>query len=141
MKALLDLNVVLDVFLLRQPWLLEAGAIWEANRAGRISAYLSSASMPTIFYLVRKQLDQAHARIAIDECLRSLAIAPVGRSTLELALVGPGTDFEDNLQIACALEAGLDAIVTRDPKGFAGSSVAVLTPADLLARISKAPHA
>jgi predicted nucleic acid-binding protein len=141
MNALLDVNVVLDMFLLRQPWLAEAGAIWEANRAGRITAYLSSASMPTIFYVIRKQLDQAHARIAVAESLRSLTILPVGRTTLELALVGTGTDFEDNLQIACAVEAGLDAIVTRDLKGFAGSTVAVLTPAELLARISKAPHA
>ena len=39
------------------------------------------------------------------------------------------------------MEAGLDAIVTRDLKGFVGSTVAVMTPADLLARISKAPHA
>ena len=53
----------------------------------------------------------------------------------------PGSDFEDNLQIAFAMEAGLDAIVTRDLKGFVGSPVAVMTPAELLARISKAPHA
>ena len=53
----------------------------------------------------------------------------------------PGSDFEDNLQTACAMEAGLDAIVTRDLKGFIGSTVAPMTPADLLAQISKAPHA
>jgi hypothetical protein len=47
----------------------------------------------------------------------------------------PGNDFEDNVQIACAVIAGLDAIVTRDPKGFAGSPVLVLTPAELLARL------
>ncbi len=48
-----------------------------------------------------------------------------------------GADFEDNLQIACAVEARLDAIVTRDTKGFAGSPVPALSPAELLARIMR----
>lgn len=137
MNALLDLNVVLDIFLLRQPWLAEAGAIWEANGAGTITAYLSSASMPTIFYVIRKQMDQAHARMAVEDCLRSLAIVPVGRTTLELALVGPGPDFEDNLQIACAVQARLEAIITRDPAGFTSSPIPVLTPSQLVAHLSK----
>ena len=41
-------------------------------------------------------------------------------STLRLAASGPGIDFEDNLQIASAVETGLDAIVTRDPKAMTG---------------------
>jgi len=35
----------------------------------------------------------------------------------------------------------LDAIVTRNPKDFAGSPVPVLTPAELLALVPKAPDA
>jgi len=56
-----------------------------------------------------------------------------------MATTLPGSDFEDNLQIACAVEARLDAIVTRNPKDFAGSPVPVLTPAELLALLAKAP--
>jgi len=44
---------------------------------------------------------------------------------------------EDNLHIACAVEARLEAIVTRNPKDFAGSPVPVLTPAELLALLLK----
>jgi len=46
-----------------------------------------------------------------------------------------GSDLEDNVSMACALAAGLDAIVTRDPKGFAGSPIPVLSPTELLARL------
>ncbi|MFI5461311.1 MAG: hypothetical protein ACHRXM_38400 [Isosphaerales bacterium] len=53
----------------------------------------------------------------------------------------PGSDFEGNLHIACAVEARLDAIVTRNPKDFAGSSVPVLTPAELLPLLRKATDA
>ncbi|GEM_PF-5993728 len=41
------------------------------------------------------------------------------------------SDFEDNLQIACAIEAQLDAIVTRDPAGFAQSPIPAMTPVEL----------
>jgi hypothetical protein len=39
------------------------------------------------------------------------------------------------VQIGCAVEAGLDAIVTRDPRGFAGSPIPALSAADLLSRL------
>ncbi len=58
-----------------------------------------------------------------------------------MATTFPGSDFEDNLQIACAVEATLDAIVTRNPKDFARSPVMILTPAELLALLAKAPDA
>ena len=58
---------------------------------------------------------------------------------LDVAERWDGIDFEDNLQIACAVEATLDAIVTRNPKDFAGSPVPVLTPAELPVLLAKAP--
>jgi hypothetical protein len=48
--------------------------------------------------------------------------------------------MEDNVCVACAMNASLDAIVTRNPKDFAGSRIPILTPADLLAQLAKAPE-
>ncbi len=135
MKVLFDTNVVLDVLLVRQPWYPEAAQVWDANQQGQITAAFAAFSLPTIFYLVRRQADLQRAHDSLTICLKSLDIVPVLRSTLELAHALPGNDFEDNLQIACALEAKLDAIVTRDPNGFSGAPVTVLTPAELLARL------
>jgi hypothetical protein len=39
------------------------------------------------------------------------------------------------------VEARLDAIVTRNRKDFAGAPIPVLTPAELLALLAKAPDA
>ena len=128
MTVLLDLVVVLDAFLEREPWRAEADEIWDANRDGRIDAWMSAAALPTLFYVVRRQADLSRAHVAVANCLRSLEIVPVDRTTLEMATTLPGSDFEDNLQIACAVEARLDAIVTRNPKDFAGSPVLILTP-------------
>ena len=123
MTVLLDLNVVLDVFLARTQWLAEAAAILDANSDRRITAYLSASSLPTLFYIVRRNADQARALQVIAESLDSFEIVAVDRSALEQAFSFPGSDFEDNLQIACAVAARLDGIITRDVKGFAGSPV------------------
>jgi hypothetical protein len=70
-----------------------------------------------------------------------LAIVPVDVSSLRLAAMGPGGDFEDNLQVASAVEPKLDAIVTRNPKDLAGFPLPVLTPTEFLAKLPKTPDA
>jgi hypothetical protein len=78
---------------------------------------------------------------AVGACLDQLYILPVGVHELLAATAGAGNDFEDNLQVACAVIARLDAIITRDPKGFAGSPVSALAPTELLAQIPKGEDA
>lgn len=140
-KALFDVNVVLDVFLARAPWVAESAAVLAANQRGEVIGHVSAVSLPTIYYIVRRNADLAKAHQVVTECLASFEIVPVDRTTLELALRLPGPDFEDNLQIACAVLFNLDFIVSRDPKGFAASTVPTLSPADFLERLVKAPEA
>ncbi len=62
-------------------------------------------------------------------------ICSIDRTVLEQALLLIGNDFEDNVQIVAAMQAGLDAIVTRNPDDFAHAPIAVHTPAALLAQL------
>ena len=75
------------------------------------------------------------ARAAVHICLDAFEICAVDRPILEHAYDLAGMDFEDDLQIACAHFASLDAIVTRDTTGFSGSSISIATPGELLARL------
>jgi predicted nucleic acid-binding protein len=138
MKVLLDVNIVLDVLLNRAPWVADSAATWDAHRAGDIVAHVAAFAVPTVFYVMRRHSDLQRAHEGVRICLESLEIAPVSRSTLELARRQTGSDYEDNLQIAAAEEAGLEAIVSRDPAGFAHSPIPVLTPAELLQRLAAA---
>jgi predicted nucleic acid-binding protein len=137
-KVLQDLSVTLDLLLNRPPWAADASVIWNAHVNGQLQLFLAAFPLPTLFYIVRRQADLATAHDAVQVCLATLEIAPVDRTTLENARTLPGSDFEDNLQIACAIQIGADAIVTRDPKGFGGSPIPLLSPADLRAQISGA---
>jgi len=139
MNVLLDINVVLDVFLNRSEFLADSAAVVQANHEGRLIAHVSAASLPTIFYIVRRNAGLERARLVVIECLNSFHIVPVARSTLELACTLPAPDFEDNLQMACGIEAQMDALVTRDPTGYPSSSVPVMLPAQAMAQLAPKP--
>jgi predicted nucleic acid-binding protein len=138
-RILLDLNVLLDFFQNRAPWDADAAAILRANQAGHLSAYISAASLPTLYYVLEKAVDRQTALRAVRACLDDLGIIPIDGATLELAYAQAGADFEDNLQIACALTAKLDAIVTRDLAGFAASPIPIVDPTTFAARLVTPP--
>jgi len=81
-------------------------------------------------------MDLARARQAVQVCLEAFEIVPVDRAALERAQQLSASDFEDNVQIACAEAGQLDAIVTRDALSFAASPVAILSPAECRQRLT-----
>jgi hypothetical protein len=44
-------------------------------------------------------------------------------------------DFEDNLQIACAITDFMQGIVTRNPADFGASPIRIYTPGEFLAAL------
>lgn len=137
MRILLDTNVVLDVLLRRDPWQAEASTLWRAVDDGQVTAYVTATTLTDIFFVARKLTDTVRARQSVQVCLDAFNVGTVDRAVLERAQALSGADFEDNVQIACAEAAGLEAIVTRNPSDFEGSPMSVLSPAECLARLHK----
>lgn len=132
-QFLLDTNVLLDLLLNRVPWAADAAVLWDAHRQGQIKLWIAAFSLPTIFYIVRKQAGIPAARTAVQACLTTIDIAPTDQSTLVAAEALAGSDFEDDAQIATAVQLGVDGIITRDPRGFVASPIPVVTPSDAVA--------
>jgi hypothetical protein len=65
-----------------------------------------------------------------------MMICPVNKTVLEIAFTSGLEDFEDAVQIACASDQRLEAIVTRDLDGFYSSFVPVISPSQLLEQLS-----
>jgi predicted nucleic acid-binding protein len=130
-RVLLDTNVALDLFLEREPWFTQARPLWDAREAGQLIACLSASALTDVYYISRKQVDVERAKQVVEVCLHGFEIIPVDLAVLQTALTLPGNDFEDNVQIACALARGIDLIVTRDIQGFQHSSVPAIEPASI----------
>ena len=137
-RALLDTNIVLDWLLNRKPWADEARPLWDARDAGRVIGYLPASVLTDIFYIVRRQAGIPEAFAAIDRVLVAFGLFAVDEPLLRQARALPGNDFEDNVQIACATNADLDLIITRNPADFQASPVTVIEPPEITTFLNRA---
>lgn len=137
MRVLVDTNIVLDFLLQREPFFQEAKLLFQAIASGQVVGYITATTITDIFYISQKQTKNIEqARQAVSLVLTVMEICPVNRIVLELAFDSGLTDFEDAVQIQCAVAQRLDAILTRDKKGFLESSVPVLSITTLLQQLS-----
>lgn len=132
MRVLIDTNIILDYLLQREPFFQNANLLFQAINSGRIVAYVTATTLTDIFYIARRHTGSIEqARQATFEILTAMAICPVNRAVLESAFASAIPDFEDAVQIACAISQGLDAIVTRDAT-FSSMLISVSTVEEVL---------
>ena len=137
MRVLVDTNIVQDALLEREPFVSDARALLEASRSQQIQGYVTATTLTNIFYIVRRQtrnLDRA--RQAISLTLALMEVCPVNRDILEAAFASNLRDFEDAVQLACAMASSLDAIITRNAQDFAGVTLPILSASELLESLS-----
>ena len=135
MRALLDTDVILDLFLERATFADDAAVLWEANEQGRYQAYVSAMTPVNLFYVARKLKGAASARQAVMEILAALRVCPLDLVVLQSALTLPFADYEDAVQHASATGSQLDAIVTRNVKDYAAATLPVFSPADFVKQL------
>jgi predicted nucleic acid-binding protein len=136
MKILFDTNIVLDVLTNRKPWVVDSYKLWQANDNGLVKGYVTASSMTDIYYIIRRLSNHQTALEAVLTCLEAFEIIAVDKVALQQASELSGKDFEDNLQAVCANVAGLDVIVTRDPAGFSDVQISVLSPDNVIQRLT-----
>ena len=135
-RALVDINVILDILLDRKPHVQASGRLWAAIEKGRAEGLLAAHGVTTLHYLLRRERGAAVARRAMEDILRVLKVAPVDGEVIHRALALAWTDFGDAVSAAAAEAAQCDALITGDPRGFPNSPVPVLTPEAATARLA-----
>ncbi len=135
MKVLLDTNVVLDFLLEREPFASDAMKIIAAIERGQIEGYLCPTSVTTLHYLIARASSVKKADGTIRKLLKLFRISRIDRTILLEATEKNGVDYEDSVIYTSALHSAVDAIVTRDKKGFKRSTVPTFTPAEFLVKL------
>ncbi|CAN5172046.1 PIN domain nuclease [soil metagenome] len=136
MKLFIDMNVVLDVLARREPWFAHSAAVLSLVDHGKAEGFIAAHTVTTLDYLLSKYHGREKAAAAFVDLLGLVRAANVGHDTLLKALSLQWSDLEDAVQAVCALQIGVDYLVTRDPRGFQTVSVPVATPSELLAILS-----
>lgn len=132
MKILFDTNVILDVMLLREPYLKSSALLVAEIERKNLEGFLCSTTITTIHYLVEKVKGRKTALTQVENLLKIFDVTQVDKICLESALKSKFTDFEDAVLNESASRAGLDGIVTRNDKDFKYSKLTVYNPEELL---------
>jgi predicted nucleic acid-binding protein len=134
--VLIDLNLILDVLQRREPFYLTSAHILAHAEMGLIKGYVAAHTLTTLFYLIARDQSPDVARISLTDLLQFLTVAPVDQLTIEQALNLPYRDFEDAVQMMCAVQVGASYLVTRNVPGYQAGPLPALQPAELLALLN-----
>lgn len=138
MKLLLDSDVLLDVALNREPFVEQSGPVvgWCQLTAG--SAVVAWHSISNLYYMLRPARGDANARRFLSDLLTFAEVASGGTSAIRAALGMRTNDFEDAMQIAAAISADVQFIITRNTNHFRGALIPALMPSDFSHRFLEA---
>ena len=140
MRVLFDTNIILDVLLGRAPHVAPATVLLDRVAAKTLDGLLGATTMTTIHYLATKAVGTRTAQGHIRTLLGLFEVAPVTRAVLTDALDLDLADYEDAVLHEAARHAGAEAIVTRDPKGFAAARLKLYAPDELVRFLAAAPE-
>ena len=133
-KALIDTNVVIDFFLIREPFYKIAESIFRKISNEKVEGYISASAVTDIFYLLQKAKGNLEATNCILKLINTIEVLGVDKQTIKNALLLNETDFEDAVQMQVAIENEMDVIITRNTKDFQNTKqIKVLTPKEFIA--------
>jgi predicted nucleic acid-binding protein len=133
MKVLLDTNILLDVLAQREPFYADSARVWTLAETGKIAGFVSTLSLPNLFYLLRRGKGQKPARKTMSLLRDIFGLVPLDDQIIHQAIDSDMEDFEDAIQFYSAIRAGAAILVTRNPGDFHGEGVAIQTPTEFLA--------
>lgn len=132
MKLLLDTNILLDIALKRQPFVVQAAQVLTTAQHQKFPLYMTATTITDLFYIVRKAKGKDIALAFIEDLLQYVDVAAVDKAVIMRALKLGLTDFEDAVQVGAAEQAGIDIIITRNESDFKDAAIRALNPGDFL---------
>lgn len=137
MRALIDSDVLLDAALERPEFVADSVAVlaWAEQQPG--TGWIAWHSLSNVYYVGRSLRGDEAIRDFLREILGFLEVPATDHVGARQALTLPLVDFEDALQVASALSARADLIVTRNTADYRRSPVPALAPAAFLHRLRR----
>jgi predicted nucleic acid-binding protein len=134
-RLFLDTNVVLDFFLERNPFSIEAESIFRLRQEEKVDFSISSLTLANLAYFITRAKKNPFE--IIGTLLEWTRVVELDRKIFEQTLSSRFKDFEDGLQYFSALkEKDVDVIVTRNKSDFRASEILVQTPSEFLKQFS-----
>ena len=129
LRILVDTNVLLDYLLCREPFEEDARKIVLACKQKKVVACIAAHSISNMFFILRKEFSAEERRSILTSLCQLFEVEGIDKDKIIEALSNEKfSDFEDCLQMECALAFKADYIVSRNIDDFKESKVPCLTP-------------
>ncbi len=132
MKLMVDTNVILDVWLAREPFWQDSARLLAKLETNKAEGYICPTTITTLHYLGRKTLGERNTRELLESLLSICKIGKLSSKIFKEALSSEVKDFEDAVIEAVSLASKVDAIATRNIKDYKHSRIPVLEPAAIV---------
>jgi len=128
MKILLDTHVFLDVLLERLDLVDSSQATIDWCAANTGSGWVFWHTLSNLNSIGTKMVGPDAAGHHIDMILKGFQVCPVSTETARTSRRLQFSNYEDAMQAACGLSAGVDKIVTRNLSDFRESPIEAISP-------------
>lgn len=129
MVVLIDTNIIVDFLMKREPYAEEAIKIVELCNQKKVSGCIAAHTISNLFYILRKEFSVLQRREVLGALCKVFEVLGIDKKKILAALDNKDfSDFEDCLQVECAVEAGAEYIITRNCADFVNAQVPVMEP-------------
>lgn len=126
-KIFVDTDVVFDLLAKREPFYNYAAQLFTNADKQKVTLCVSSLCFGNLNYILSKQKSASEARKILSRFKVLVNVLPVDDKVIELALNSDFGDFEDAIQYYCAIENGINILITRNLKDYKLARIPVLT--------------
>ena len=132
MRLFLDTNVLIDIIQAERESHEYSTAILQAVRVSPLTACISTQSIVDASYVFSQgaKAPISEFKKAIELFGSIVDILGVELEDIETANHGDLEDYEDAVQLSCAIRHGCDALITNDRKLLGTAQISCYTPKD-----------
>jgi predicted nucleic acid-binding protein len=131
-KVFLDTDAILDLFLEREPHHTAALQLLSSLKRTKTASYTSPIVLANVNYILAKAKGREYSIGKLRSLRTILSVLPLDERMVDAAVAAPQRDFEDTLQLQCALASGVDAIITRNTRRYPKARIHVIDPMQYL---------
>jgi predicted nucleic acid-binding protein len=131
-RVFLDSDIVLDFYVRREPHHEAALRLFTHLKRERTRCYTSAVVVANAYYMLSSIESPKYALDKMRKLRKLVSIAPLNESIIDVALSFPYKDFEDSIQFQCAIQNGIETIITRNTKDYPKDQLKVADPGQYL---------
>jgi predicted nucleic acid-binding protein len=131
-KIFLDSDVLLDLFIEREPHHTIAQRLLTALKRKGLKCYTSPIVLANVNYILAKAKGRTYSIGKLRSLRAILNVLQIDERMVDAAVAAPQIDFEDILQLQCALANRVDTLITRNVRHYPKTRIQIVDPMQYL---------